>query len=54
MSAVGLEGKFSTTTVGAGTECSAAGRAPHQVDLRDQRHVRIEAPAMMKPNGWIG
>ena len=41
--------------VGAGTECSAALASSRIRSMPGPNGTwRIEAPAMMKPNGWIG
>ena len=55
-SAVGLDGKFTISAVGFGTEWRTArsSAAQHLLVRGGRAWLRTEAPAMMKPNWWIG
>ena len=53
--AVGLDGKFTMTAVGFGTECRTDRSMAASISSSGvQGRLRTEAPAMMKPNWWIG
>ena len=52
---MGLLGKLTIKAVGFGTECrTALSRARSMASSGVAGTLRTEAPAMMKPNVWIG